>query len=114
MEWNAVSKLKQICNHPDQYLGQDVYDAKESGKFQMLRDICEIIYEKHERVLVFTQFKKIIPYLDDFLTEVFHNRRGFVLHGGTSVANRNRMLENVNRPSNRILENGQWEKVFGL
>jgi non-specific serine/threonine protein kinase len=89
----SLSKLKQICNHPDQYMGQDAYDPKESGKFQMLREICETIYEKHERVLIFTQFKEIIPYLDDFLCEVFHGRRGFVLHGGTSAANRNKMVE---------------------
>lgn len=53
-------KLKQICNHPDQYLGQDVYTPSESGKFQLLKEICETIYEKRERVLVFTQFKEIV------------------------------------------------------
>ncbi len=88
----SLTKLKQICNHPDQYLGQDVYDVKESGKFEMLRELCGIIYEKRERVLVFTQFTEIIPYLDDFLAEIFHCR-GFVLHGGTPVAARSRMVE---------------------
>lgn len=88
----SLTKLKQICNHPDQYLGQEAYDVKESGKFEMLKELCEIIYEKRERVLVFTQFKEITPYLDDFLAEIFH-RRGFVLHGGTPVAHRNQMVE---------------------
>ncbi len=88
----SLTKLKQICNHPDQYLGQQVYDMRESGKFEMLRELCETIYEKRERVLVFTQFKEITTYLDDFLAEIFH-RRGFVLHGGTPVASRSRMVE---------------------
>lgn len=88
----SLTKLKQICNHPDQYLGQQVYDAKDSGKFEMLKAICETIYEKRERVLVFTQFKEIIPWLDAFLEGIFH-RRGFTLHGGTSVASRNEMVE---------------------
>lgn len=88
----SLTKLKQICNHPDQYLGQDTYDPKESGKFQMLREICETIYEKRERVLVFTQFKEITSYLDDFLSEIFHCR-GYVLHGGTSVKKRTEMVE---------------------
>lgn len=88
----SLTKLKQICNHPDQYLGQAAYDEKESGKFEMLRELCETIYEKRERVLVFTQFKEIIPYIDDFLAGIFH-RHGLILHGATPVASRNRMVE---------------------
>lgn len=88
----SLTKLKQICNHPDQYLGQEAYDAKESGKFELLRSICETIYEKRERVLVFTQFKEITGYLDDYLAGIFHTR-GYVLHGGTPVKARNRIVE---------------------
>lgn len=88
----TIMKLKQICNHPDQYLGQDVYKEKESGKFSMLRELCETIYEKRERVIVFTQFKEIIPYLDEFLTHVFH-QKGYVLHGGTAVKQRGKIVE---------------------
>lgn len=88
----SLTKLKQICNHPDQYLGQGTFDPKESGKFEMIRDMCETIYEKRERVLVFTQFKEITPYLDEFLSEIFHCH-GYVLHGGTPVSKRNQMVE---------------------
>ncbi|MBR5376400.1 MAG: DEAD/DEAH box helicase [Lachnospiraceae bacterium] len=88
----SLTKLKQICNHPDQYLGQGAYEEKDSGKFSMLREICETIYEKRERVLVFTQFKEIIPYLDDFLAGIFH-QRGLTLHGGTTVKARTKLVE---------------------
>lgn len=88
----SLTKLKQICNHPDQYLGQESYDAKESGKFELLQDLCETIYEKRERVLVFTQFKEITEYLDDYLAKIFH-ARGYVLHGGTTVKKRNQIVE---------------------
>ena len=88
----SLTKLKQICNHPDQYLGQNVYDEKDSGKFAMLREICETIYEKRERVLVFTQFREIIPYLDDFLAGIFH-QRGLTLHGSTSVRSRSKLVD---------------------
>ena len=88
----SLTKLKQICNHPDQYLGQQAYSAKDSGKFELLRSICETICEKRERVLVFTQFKEITPYLDDYLAEIFH-ARGYVLHGGTPVKTRSRIVE---------------------
>ncbi len=87
----AITKLKQICNHPDEYLGQENYAVRDSGKFEMMRELCETIRSKRERVLVFTQFREVTPYLDDFLAEVF-GRRGLVLHGGTSVKQRNRMV----------------------
>ena len=88
----SLTKLKQICNHPDQYLGQQAYEMKDSGKFELLKELCETIYEKRERVLVFTQFKEITEYLDDFLAEVFHTR-GYVLHGGTPVAKRAKIVD---------------------
>ena len=89
---STIVKLKQICNHPDQYLGQQAYMESESGKFAMLRDICETIYEKRERVLVFTQFKEITEYLAEFLETIFH-AKGYVLHGGTPVKERSRIVE---------------------
>lgn len=83
----ALMKFKQICNHPDQYLGQEAYAENESGKYERLREICETIYEKRERVLVFTQFKEITAPLVAFLKTVFQHE-GLVLHGGTPVAKR--------------------------
>lgn len=88
----SLLKLKQICNHPDQFNGADGFAEKDSGKFEMLKDICQTIYEKRERVLVFTQFKEICTALDDFLSGVF-GIRGFVLHGGTPISKRNKMVE---------------------
>ncbi len=88
----TIMKLKQICNHPDQYLGQEVYLESESGKFAMLRELCETIYEKRERVLIFTQFQEITDFLAEFLRSVF-NSEGFVLHGATPIKQRNKMVE---------------------
>ncbi len=88
----TIIKLKQICNHPDQFLGQQTYSEEDSGKFAMLRSICETIYEKRERVLVFTQFREITDYLAQFLREIFH-ADGYVLHGGTPVASRGKIVE---------------------
>lgn len=89
---SAIMKLKQICNHPDQYLGQTEFLENDSGKFAMLRELCETIYEKRERVLVFTQFKEITQHLSQFLSSIF-NAKGFVLHGSTPVKERNKMVE---------------------
>lgn len=91
----SLTKFKQICNHPDQYLGLETFKKEDSGKFESLGRICETIYEKRERVLVFTQFKEMTGPLADFLETVFH-RRGLVLHGGTPVKQRGEMVEAFN------------------
>jgi len=87
-----IMKLKQICNHPDQYLGQTAFAPEESGKFLMLRELCETIREKRERVLVFTQFREITDHLAAFLAEVFQ-AEGYVLHGGTQVKRRGEIVD---------------------
>lgn len=91
----ALTRLKQICNHPDQYLGQNRFAPEESGKWEMLKDICTTIYEKRERVLVFTQFKEMTEPLSAFLATIFQ-KKGFVLHGGTPVKSRSQMVEAFN------------------
>ncbi len=88
----SIMKFKQLCNHPDQYLGQSFYAESESGKYARLREICETIYEKRERVLIFTQFKEITGPLKEFLETVFHHK-GLVLHGETPVAKRRDIVE---------------------
>ena len=91
----TITKLKQICNHPDQFMGLEGYDPKESGKFEMLREICETIREKRERVLVFTQYREITEYLSAYLEKIF-GCKGFVLHGGTRIKRRTEMVEEFN------------------
>lgn len=90
-----IIKFKQICNHPDQYLGLEEYKCDYSGKFEQLKNICENIYEKRERVLVFTQFKEMTKPISEFLEKIF-NRKGLVLHGGTSVKKRSEMVDIFN------------------
>ncbi|MBN2852613.1 MAG: DEAD/DEAH box helicase [Clostridia bacterium] len=88
---SSIMKFKQICNHPSQYTGQLHYPEKDSGKFQRLKEICDVIYEKRERVLVFTQFKEITEPLNSFLEGVF-GHKGLVFHGGTSVIKRKEIV----------------------
>ncbi len=94
----SLMKLKQICNHPDQYLGLEDYKKENSGKFESLEQICQTIAEKRERVLIFTQFRELTEPLAEFLETVFH-RDGLVLHGGTSVKKRTQMVEQFNGES---------------
>ncbi len=89
---SALLKFKQICNHPDQYIGSGGFDEGESGKFERLREICETIHEKRERALVFTQFREMTGPLHQFLSGIFE-RQGLVLHGGTAVGKRKELVD---------------------
>ncbi len=89
---SSIMKFKQLCNHPDQYLGTGGFEEKESGKFLRLREICETIYDKREKVLVFTQFKEMTEPLHDLLERVF-SRKGLILHGSVAVGKRKKIIE---------------------
>jgi len=91
----ALTSLKQICNHPDQYSGGTRYAPEESGKFQLLQSLCETLRETHERVLVFTQFREIIPALDAFLSSIF-GQKGLTLHGLTPKGQRDALVRRFN------------------
>jgi non-specific serine/threonine protein kinase len=82
-----LMRFKQICNHPSQWLGDGGYDPSDSGKLSRLRELCESIAARQDKVLVFSQFREMTEPLARFLTEVF-GRSGLVLHGGTPVMKR--------------------------
>ena len=42
--------MKQICNHPSQWLGDGAWAEEDSGKFARLRDIAEIVAARQEKV----------------------------------------------------------------
>ncbi len=87
-----LTRFKQICNHPSQWLGHGQYEEQESGKFIRLKEICESIREKQEKLLVFTQFREIIPALNDFLAGVFR-QEGLALHGQTAIKDRAKLVQ---------------------
>jgi non-specific serine/threonine protein kinase len=82
-----LMRLKQICNHPSHWLGDNSWAEEDSGKLGRLRDLTEEISSRQEKALVFTQFRETTEPLASFLGAVF-GRPGLVLHGGTEVAKR--------------------------
>jgi len=85
-------RFKQICNHPSQWLGHGQYAHDLSGKFLRLKELCEVIAEKQEKVLIFTQFREIIPALSEFLKIIF-KKEGLFLHGQTTAKERAKRVE---------------------
>lgn len=92
----SLMKCKQLCNHPDQFLGTGDFAEQHSGKFQRLREICETVAEKHEKMLVFTQFKEMTAPLQAFLASIF-GRTGLVLHGSVPVRQRQTLVDTFQR-----------------
>jgi non-specific serine/threonine protein kinase len=83
----SLMRMKQICNHPSQWLGDAAWAEADSGKFARLRELAETIAARQEKALVFTQFREIAEALAAFLGGCF-GRAGLVLHGGTPVRER--------------------------
>ena len=92
MVLSYLTRLKQICNHPNQWLGHGEYQEEDSGKFIRLRELCGSIAAKQEKVLIFTQFREIIPALQKILEGVF-GRSGLVLHGQTAIKDRAKLVD---------------------
>jgi non-specific serine/threonine protein kinase len=86
-----LMRLKQVCNHPNQLLGHNQYAPAASGKFLRLQELCSLIAEKKEKVLVFTQFSEIIPSISAFLSTLF-GASGLELSGKTAIADRAKLV----------------------
>lgn len=89
---SSLMRFKQICNHPGQALGDGDYAEERSGKFIRLRELAEEIASRQEKVLIFTQFREMTAPIAAFLATLF-GRPGLVLHGGTPVAERKKLVD---------------------
>jgi SNF2 family DNA or RNA helicase len=88
----ALTKLKQVCNHPAHYLGDGSALAGRSGKLMRLEEMLEEAIAEGDHTLVFTQFAEWGGRLRTHLGE----RLGcevLYLYGGTPVPERDRMVQ---------------------
>ncbi len=95
---STLLKLKQICNHPAQFL-QDgsAFTTERSYKLQRLGEMIEEAIDNGESALIFTQFTEI----GSALVSSFHQTRHYntyYLHGGTTVARRNQIVAEFQDP----------------
>ena len=88
----TLMRLKQICNHPSQWLNDNEWAEEDSGKWARLREIAGVVAARQEKMLVFTQFREMTAPLAAYLGGIF-GRSGLVLHGGTAVKNRKALVQ---------------------
>jgi uncharacterized Zn finger protein/superfamily II DNA or RNA helicase len=87
-----ITALKQICNHPYQFLKKGKRDPNLSGKMDMLFSLLDNIYESKEKTLIFTQYHEMGDLLSRFINENYGIKPLF-LHGGSSRPQRDAMVE---------------------
>lgn len=86
-----LTALKQICNHPAQYLKEEEPQiAGRSGKLELLDELLDTILAEGAAVLVFTQYVQMARLLEQHLAA--RGVRTQFLHGGTPVAVREAMV----------------------
>jgi SNF2 family DNA or RNA helicase len=88
----ALTRLKQICNHPAHALGDGSGLAGRSGKLTRFDELVTDLLDAGEQALVFTQFREMGLLLQRHLDERFGVRPPF-LHGGVPRSARDQMVD---------------------
>ncbi|MEU6923955.1 DEAD/DEAH box helicase [Streptomyces sp. NPDC046631] len=87
-----LASLKQICNHPAQYLKEEPTRlVGRSGKLALLDELLDTILAEDGSVLIFTQYVTMARLLSAHLASRAVPSQ--LLHGGTPVAERERMVD---------------------
>ena len=97
-----LTHLKQICNHPSQFLKQQGPYKARSGKLERLTDMLEEVMESGDKALIFTQFKEMGDRLQIHLNDVLGFEPPF-LHGGSSRDQRDEMVRSFQEDADGAL-----------
>jgi len=93
----TLMKLKQVCNHPAQFLKDNSAIPGRSGKLARLGEMIEETLEVGDRSLIFTQFSEMGQIIRKHLQETYGVEVLF-LHGGTAKKQRDLMVERFAAP----------------
>ncbi|MBW4498896.1 MAG: DEAD/DEAH box helicase [Scytonema hyalinum WJT4-NPBG1] len=95
---STLMKLKQICNHPAQFL-QDGSEflPERSHKLSRIAEMVEEALSEGESLLIFSQFTEICESLEKYLKHTLHCNT-YYLHGGTSRQRRENMIAEFQDP----------------
>ena len=97
-----ILALKQVCNHPAQYLKNDDLRPELSGKTEHLLELVKSILDAGEKVLIFSQFKQMGEMLVRFIQERLGEEALFY-HGGCTVEQRAELVRRFQEePSDRV------------
>ncbi|BDD02918.1 SNF2-related protein [Aureibacter tunicatorum] len=102
MVLSMITSLKQVCNHPAQFLKGKMNKPEYSGKTDQLFAVLDSVFETEEKVLIFTQYTEMGNMLQNWIDERYHTHSQF-LHGGLSRKERDHMVDRFqNDPDCRV------------
>lgn len=87
-----LTALKQICNHPRQYVRDDGRIRGRSGKLTRATELLGEIVTNGDRAIIFTQYREMGKLLVEHLTEELDLPGVPFLHGGTALGGRDEMV----------------------
>ena len=90
--FKLITALKQICNHPYQFLKSGEMGRELSGKMEKCLDLVQSILDNGEKTLIFTQYKE----MGDILCKVIAqecNTEPLFFHGSLTVSQREDLID---------------------
>ena len=94
----TLTKLKQICNHPRQFLqDESEFTPERSHKLSRLLEMLDEVVAAGESALVFSQFREIGDALERYLRHTCHYNT-YYIHGGTNRKKREQMIADFQDP----------------
>ncbi|TVP60877.1 MAG: DEAD/DEAH box helicase [Nodularia sp. (in: Bacteria)] len=95
---STLLKLKQICNHPAQFLQDNsVFSTERSHKLSRLAEMVDEAVAEGESLLIFSQFTDVCESVEKYLKHSLHCNT-YYLHGGTSRKRREQMITEFQHP----------------
>ena len=101
--FKLITALKQICNHPYQFLKAGEMSKELSGKMEKCVSLVQNIIENDEKVLIFTQYKE----MGDILSQILKDECGIeplFFHGSLNIAQREKLIDEFqNKPETKVM-----------
>ncbi len=93
----TLGRLKQVCNHPAHFLGDNSVLPGRSGKLSRLVEMLEEAAQVGDASLIFTQYAEMGKLLKRHLQDTF-GREALLLHGGVRKDRRDEMVDRFQSP----------------
>ncbi|MEU8224915.1 DEAD/DEAH box helicase [Kribbella sp. NPDC048915] len=88
---SLLTQLKQVCNHPEQFLHEPGPLERRSGKLAALDELLDVILAEGESVLIFSQYVEMCRLIEAHLAA--RQVKTLFLHGGVGVRKRSELVE---------------------
>lgn len=101
--FKLITALKQICNHPHQFLKGGEMSKELSGKMEKCVALVQNIIDNDEKTLIFTQYKE----MGDILTQILNDECGInplFFHGSLNINQREKLIEDFQtNPESKVM-----------